>query len=81
MRAERMEQERNLADDNISARDAIRDIKPLIGQDDARVEEFIRTVQRLRQQCSQPDLLLDFILAEEIQQKAERAIHLNEIYT
>ena len=79
--AERREYERNLADDNIPARDAIRAIKPLNGQGDAGVEEFIRKVQRIRQQCSQPDLLLDFILAEKIQQQAERAIRFNDIYT
>lgn len=58
----------NVTENQISARDAIRAIKPLNGQDDAGVEEFIRKVEKIRQQCNQPDLLLDFILAEKIQQ-------------
>lgn len=70
----------NVTENQISARDAIRAIKPLNGQDDAGVEEFIRKVEKIRQQCSQPDLLLDFILAEKIQQQAERAIRFNDIY-
>ena len=38
------------------------------------VEGFIKTILRMKNQCSQPQLLLDFILAEKITGKAEKAI-------
>ncbi|XP_043474855.1 uncharacterized protein LOC122506621 [Leptopilina heterotoma] len=58
----------------IAAKDIIRTIKTLTGQDDCGVEDFIKNVKRAKGQCYQPDLLLDFIISEKITGNAERAI-------
>ena len=52
--------------EGIQAKDAIRVIKSINGQHDMGVEDFIKTILRIKNQCSQPQLLLDFILAEKI---------------
>lgn len=63
----------------IPAKDLIRIIKPLNGQDDIGVEDFIKTVKRAQKRCSQPELLLDYILAEKITQQAEKCIRYTQI--
>ena len=65
---------RNITFSTIPAKEIIRTIRTLTGHDDIGVEDFIRSVERAQEKCSQPDLLLDFILAEKITQNAERAI-------
>lgn len=56
------------------AKELIRTIEILRGKDDVGTKDFIRGVQRARNRCSQPELLLDFILTEKIQDNAKRAI-------
>ena len=56
------------------AKDVVRTIKPINGRDDIGVEDFIRSVKKARRRCSQPELLLDFIIAEKITQQAEKAL-------
>lgn len=58
----------------LPAKDIVRTIEVLKGKDDCGVEDFIRTVKRARKRCSQPDLLLDFIIAEKIIDSAKRSI-------
>ena len=67
--------------EGIQAKDAIRAIKSINGQDDMGIEDFIRTILRIKNQCSQPQLLLDFILAENITGNAEKAIRYTTINT
>ena len=67
---------RNITFGTVPAREVVRTIRTLTGQDDINVEDFIRLVEKEQENCSQPDLLLDFILAEKITQIAERAIRL-----
>lgn len=67
--------------DGIPAKDIIRAIKPINGQDDMGVEDFIKIVTRTKSQCSQPQLLLDFILAEKITGNADKAIRYTPINT
>lgn len=62
-----------------SAKDMIRTIKPINGQDDMGVEDFIKTVKRAQKRCSQPELLLDFILAEKITHQAEKCLRYTRI--
>lgn len=59
----------------VSAKDIVRTIEVLKGKDDCGVENFIRCVKHGRKRCSQPELLLDFILAEKMTDSAKRAIH------
>ena len=56
------------------AKDVIRTIKPINGRDEIGVEDFTRSVKKARKRCSQPELLLDFIIAEKITQQAEKAL-------
>lgn len=67
--------------DGIPAKEIIRAIKPINGQDDMGVEDFIKIVMRMKNQCSQPQLLLDFILAEKINGNADKAIRYTPINT
>ena len=65
----------NTDDDcNIPAKVIIQMIKPLNGHDDMGVEDFIKNVKKAQKKCSQPLLLLEFILASKIVQQAEKAI-------
>lgn len=57
----------------------IRTMKVLKGKDDLGIEDFITSVKRARDRCSDPDLLLDLIIAEKIQENAERAIRYLDI--
>ena len=63
----------------IPAKGIIRTIKVLTGQDDIGVEDFIKTIERARERCSQPKLLLDYINGENITGQAERAIRYNDV--
>ena len=63
----------------IPAEDIIRTIKVLTGLDDIRVEDVIKTIEKAREKCSQPELLLDYIIAEKITGQAERAIRYTDI--
>ena len=58
----------------IPATDLIRTIEVLNGRDDIGVHDFIRNVKRARAHCSQPDLMLDYIIAEKITDQAKRSI-------
>ena len=65
----------NTDDDcNIPVKVNIRTIQPLNGHDDMGVEDFIKSVKKAQKKCSQPLLLLEFILASKIVQQAEKAI-------
>ena len=64
---------------SISANDISRTIEELKGCDDMGVEDFIKTVKRARIRCSQPDLLLDLIIANKIRDRAKRTIPFNPI--
>ena len=65
---------KNITFSTIPAKEIIRTIRTLTRHDDIGVEDFIRSVEKAQEQFSQPDLLLDFILAEKFTQSAERAI-------
>ena len=65
---------RNPTTNVLIAKDVIRAIKPINGRDDMGVENFIKSVKKWRKRCSQPELLLDYIIAEKITQQAEKAI-------
>ena len=65
---------------SISVNDIIRTIEELKGRYDIGVEDFIKTVKRAQMRCSQPDLLLDFVIAEKIKDQAKRAIRFNPIH-
>ena len=56
------------------ATELIRTVEVLNGQDDVGVHDFINTVKRAKIRCSQPGLLLDYILTEKIVGNAKRAI-------
>ena len=57
----------NINDDcNIPAEVIIEMIKPLNRHDDMGVEDFIKSVKKAQKKCSQPLLLLEFILASKI---------------
>lgn len=60
--------------ENIPARDAVKLIKKFNGQDDMGVEPFITLVKRIKSQCSNPGVLLDWIIAEKIEGEAEKSI-------
>lgn len=59
----------------------IRSVETLKGKDDVGVEDFIQSVKKAKNRCSQPDLLLDFIKIEKIQDIAKRAIQFSDIDT
>ena len=54
-------------------------MKPISGQDDIGVEDFIKIVKKAKSRCSQQALLLDYIIAEKIINHAERAIRYTQI--
>ena len=58
----------------MGAKLAIETIKPINGQDDMGVEDFIKTVKRARIRCEEPEILQDLILAREITHAAAKAI-------
>ena len=64
---------------SISANNIIRTIEELKGRDNMGGEDFIKTVERARMRCLQPDLLLDLIISKQIRDQAERAIRFNPI--
>ena len=70
---------RPFAEEQIPAKELIRTLKAINGQDDMGIEDFIKTIKKARAQCSQPNLLLDFIIAEKITGNAERAIRYTQI--
>ena len=49
------------------------------GQDDIGVEDFVKSVKRARMKTTQPNLLLDLIIAKKIQGLAEKAIRFQQI--
>lgn len=59
---------------SVAAKDLVRTVEILNGQDDVGVQDFIRSVKRAKARCSQPELLLDFIVTERIVGNAKRAI-------
>ena len=58
----------------LSAKDIVRTIEILPGKDDSGTEDFIKSIKRATLRCSQLDLLLDFKIAEKIQDQAKRSI-------
>ena len=56
------------------ATELIRTVEVLNGQDDVGVHDFINTVKRAKIWCSQPGLLLDYIITEKIVGNAKKAI-------
>ena len=72
--------QRNQVDEGtIPAKDIIRTKKPISGQDDIGVEEFIKIVKKAKLRCSQQALLLDYIIAEKTINHAEKAIRYTQI--
>ena len=72
--------ERNYNDNLKPARYAVEYVRTLRGHDDVGVEEFIRSAQRARKRCSEPEELLDLIVNKKIIGEAERSIRGLEIY-
>ena len=58
----------------IPAKDLIRTIEVFNERDDTGVRDFIKGVKRARNDCSEPDLLLRFIIAEKIMDHAKQTI-------
>ena len=58
----------------MNAKLAIETIKTLNGQDDMGVEDFVKTIKKAKFRCSEPEILLDLILAKKIIGNAEKAI-------
>ena len=56
------------------AKDIIRIVESLNGHDDVGVYDFIKSVKRAKLRCSQPSLLLDYVLTEKITRSAKRSI-------
>lgn len=65
----------------IPARDAVKLIKKFNGQDDIGVESFITLVNKIKEQCSNPEILLNWIMSERIEGDAEKAIRFLNIET
>ena len=59
---------------NLKAKDAIKCIPQINGEDDIGVEEFIREVREMRAMCNEQSLLLKMIKIEKITGKAATAI-------
>ena len=57
-----------------NASEIIRTVETLNGRNDVGVQDFIKSVKRARSLCSQPDLLLFYILTEKIVDNAKRSI-------
>ena len=58
----------------IPAKDLIRTIEVLNMRDNIGMYDFIRNVKRARARCSQPGLLLDYIIVEKIADQAKNSI-------
>ena len=67
------------SEDRINATMVLQTIRTLNGQDDIGVEDFVKSVKRARMKTSQPNLLLDLIIAKKIQGLAEMAIRYQQI--
>ena len=68
-----------LEEERINAKLAVVIIKTINGQDDIRVEDFIKNVKRARNRCNQPSILLDLIILKRIQGAAEKALRYTPI--
>ena len=62
------------------AKDIIRTVESLNGHDDVGVYDFIKSVKRAKLRCSQPSLLLEYILTEKITGSAKRSIRHTHIH-
>ena len=60
------------SEDRINATIALETIRTLNVQGDLGVEDFVKSVKRARMKTSQPNLLLDLIIAKKIQGLAEK---------
>jgi hypothetical protein len=58
----------------LSAKDVIRYIPVLNSDDDIEIEDFIKEIRDMRNQCSQKELLLKAIKVEKIIGKAAQSI-------
>ena len=58
----------------MGAKLAIETIKPINGQDDMGVDDFIKTVKRARIRCEEPEILVDLIVAKKITHAQKKAI-------
>ena len=63
-----------LEEETLKAKDILDTITILKGQDDIGGEDFIKNIKRAKIRCSQPHILLDFILAQKVKGLAEKAI-------
>ena len=68
-----------LQEERINAKLAVEIIKTINGQDDMRVEDFIKNIKRARNRCNQPSILLDLIISKRIQGAAEKALRYTPI--
>ena len=66
-------------EDRINVTIALETIRTLNGQDDIGGEDFVKSVKRARMKKSQPNLLLDLIIAKKIQGLAEKEIRYQQI--
>ena len=66
-------------DERIDAKLTIETIKTLNGQDDMSVEDFIKSIKKAKIRYTQPNLLLDLIVAKKIQGIAEKATRYSQI--
>ena len=67
------------SEDRINATIALETIKTWNGQDGIGVEDFVKSVKGARMKTSQPNLLLDLIIAKKIQGLAEKSIRYQQI--
>lgn len=67
--------------DNVRApaKEIIRTVDIFRGKDDIGLEDFIQNVKEARAMCTQPQLLLKFILTEKLMDNAKRAIRFTRI--
>lgn len=70
----RLETPQQRVDLLVSAKEIIRTVEPINGQDGVGTQDLIKTVKRARLRCSKPDMLLDFLFAEKIVDRAKRSI-------
>ena len=61
-------------EDMPKAKDILDTITVLNGQDDVGVDDFIKSTKSAKLRCSQPNILLDFIIAQRIKGSAEKAV-------
>ena len=78
---ERMEthETRITGEDTLRARDILDTIAVLNGQNGIGVEDFIKSIKRSEMRCSQPNILLHFIIAHRIKVPAEKSIRFTPI--